>query len=157
MKPFCADDSVGPPHVKVGHRRVLIPKKACPDKGRAFFVRVVVRQACPAVAPGLFDAYPSQPVNASANTRPRSDTSTHCIQAKEPALVELPTQSNIARPLCYVCSRLKRLVTTISACLETRGQIISLSSSRYYLHGNRSVCVDVYYEGRIRLGDLETT
>ncbi|MGK0319083.1 MAG: hypothetical protein ACI9JP_001262 [Granulosicoccus sp.] len=23
MKPFCANDSVGLPHVKVGHRRVL--------------------------------------------------------------------------------------------------------------------------------------
>ena len=26
VKPFCADDSVGPPHVKVGHRRVYTEK-----------------------------------------------------------------------------------------------------------------------------------
>ena len=38
VKRFSADDSVGLPHVKVGHRQVLIPNP-CPTKGRGFFMR----------------------------------------------------------------------------------------------------------------------
>ena len=37
VKRLSADGSLGFPHVRVGHRQALIPKKARPFKGRAFF------------------------------------------------------------------------------------------------------------------------
>ena len=38
VKRLSADGSLGFPHVRVGHRQALIPKKARPFKGRAFFL-----------------------------------------------------------------------------------------------------------------------
>ena len=38
MKPVCADDSVGSPHVKVGHRRDLLVKKSQPLRLAFFYL-----------------------------------------------------------------------------------------------------------------------
>ena len=38
VKPFCANDSVGLPHVKVGHRRVLFSTIKAVPQGTAFLL-----------------------------------------------------------------------------------------------------------------------
>lgn len=38
VKPFSADDSVGFPHVKVGHRQAFIPKPLSLQRDRGFFL-----------------------------------------------------------------------------------------------------------------------
>jgi hypothetical protein len=43
VKPLCADDSVGSPHVKVGHRRELNTQNPICKNRWGFFMRVVLK------------------------------------------------------------------------------------------------------------------